>query len=250
MPLIAPAGEFMNLRGQVVDAAGAPVPGAQVSLGDSLTRADENGGFLFREVPKNRPLDIKVACLSRDGSRAECREISTFTTFYALSASAGNLMAVKVVGTSSSEPVVLALSENSSDSLDDYCISCHNWDPCFEGLSLEQLQANNRPAPYLFPNHDEMQKFIDRVSREGVDIDAYGTCLYQTIHPLGVDMKKAELGIDSHPGTSFKFPEGLVLCQDRYLQCVTCHTNHLATASGSFLRLPLEDNALCDQCHL
>ncbi|TAL16364.1 carboxypeptidase regulatory-like domain-containing protein [bacterium] len=240
----------MDLRGKVVDNSGAPVPGAQVSIGDSLTQADENGGFVFRDLQKNRPIAIKVSCLSKDGNRAECREVRTFTTFYALSASAGNLMAVKVVGTKSNEPVVLALNENSQESLDGYCMSCHNWDPCFEGLSLEQLQANNRPTPYLFPNSEEMQKFIDRVSSEGVDVDSYGTCLYQTIHPLGADMKKAELGVDAHPGTSFKFPEGLVLCQDRYLQCVTCHTNHLATLNGSFLRLPLEDNALCDQCHL
>lgn len=243
---------FVNVSGTVVaDVTGAPVRGAVVSTLGRVARTDEEGRFTIADVEPLHDARVNFRITNEFGTVVGCAFVELPVGLEPVGASLGTAVAVAVADTRADVvDLELTLREVSAEGVDEFCGSCHSPNPCLakpdEGGDWRTVTVMRG----LVVKERDFNEIKEKLLTEGVKPDLYPSLRYQDAHPQGLKIADF-VEEDSRGKTQFRLPEEIQLSKEGKTTCDTCHTRHLTTENGMFLRLDaVGQPLLCRQCHL
>lgn len=242
-----PPGE---VRGRVLDAAGAPVAGAAVSLLDRATTSGADGAFRFEGVPRARLTELNVRIVDRTGTPVGCTTLSVPVRFYPLAATLGEGVAVAAASPGDGAMVELTLRPVPRAAIDAFCAACHGTNPCNQTQEYGEGGEKARALGGIAATEDELGGLRERLAQRGADRESFAGLRYRDAHPQALDMARAAAPTESGAPARFRLPPTLRLTDGARVTCDTCHTRHQPTPARRFAVLPFDDNTLCVECHL
>jgi hypothetical protein len=239
-----------KVTGTVLDAAGAPVAGASVSLLERTAVSDANGRFSFGGVPLLRRTDVNIRIVDRSGDPVGCTTLSVPVRFYPLAASSGAQVAVTTASPDDDTPAELHLAAVGSAEIEAFCSRCHGPNPCTQSLEYGAGGEKPRSLGGIEAREDELEALQERLARRGGARESFASLRYRDAHPQA-DMAAATTPPEDGASARYRLPPGLALLADKRTTCDTCHTRHIPTGSRSYTVMEFETaNTLCNECHL
>lgn len=235
-----------DVKGIVVNMlSGEPVAGATVSLPDKTIVTGADGRFTFAQVNEYHAIQMTARITTDLDIIIGCSYFVVPTSYYPISANKDNMLDIQIINMLSDDEVVLKVGDYAVDTVDSFCLNCHEVSPC---LIEEDYGRSSKKVGLkgVMVKQSELEKYIEKVRSERMTVDKYKKIRHLDSHPKNVDIS---LSNGYSEGRIF-IPEDLLLKDDKILTCDTCHTRHVPTAFDQFVVLDYnEKESICLKCH-